>query len=99
MTKKNDKAKKPVEVNVKANDKEIHVKRDESGLEASYEGKNVDVEIKNTPEEKKFKYDGKKLDIEIEKTKEGTTVTVDAKNGILQTIGKFISRIVLRRLK
>lgn len=93
------KPKKPIEVNVKANDKEIHVKRDESGLNATYDGKNVDVEIKNTPEEKKFKYDSKKLDIEIEKTKEGTTVTVDAENGILQTIGKFISRIVLRRLK
>lgn len=93
------KQKKDVKINVETGEHKIHVNRDKSGLEASYDGKNVDVEIKNTPDEKKFKYDGKKLDVEIEKTKEGTTVTVDAQNGILQTIGKFISRIVLRRLK
>ena len=93
------KQKKDVKINVETGEHKIHVNRNESGLDAKYDGKNVDVEFKNKEDEKKFKYDGKKLDVEVEKTAEGTKVTVDAENGILKTLGKLFSRIVLRRFK
>jgi carbon monoxide dehydrogenase subunit G len=93
------KQKKDVKINVETGEHKIHVNRDESGLDAKYDGKNVDVEYTKNKEEKHFKYDGKKLDIEVNKTAEGTEVSVNANNGILKTLGNLISRIVLKRFK
>ncbi|MEY2868243.1 MAG: hypothetical protein RIR01_667 [Bacteroidota bacterium] len=93
------KQKKDVKINVETGEHKIHVNRDESGLDAKYDGKNIDVEYNKSEDQKHFKYDGKKLDVEVKKTAEGTEVSVNANNGILKTIGNLLSRIVLRRFK
>ena len=96
---KHKKPKKPVSADINVDGNHLHVNRDDNALDVKYDGKNRDVDYHNSEDSKNFKYDGKKLDIEIEKNAKGTTVIIESSNGILKTIGKFITSLVLKRFK
>jgi hypothetical protein len=96
---KQRKPKKPINADINVDGNHLHIDKDDNAVNVKYDGKNRDIEFAKNDQEKSFKYDGKKLDIEIEKSKEGTNVKVEASNGILKTLAKIVTGIVLKRFK
>jgi hypothetical protein len=93
------KQKKNIKIDAEVDGNKLHISKDENGVDVIYDGKNRDVEIHKDDEEKRFKYDGKKLDVEIKKINNETTVEVKAESGILKTVGKILTKLVLKRFK
>jgi hypothetical protein len=60
--------------------------------------KNIDVTVKKEGDNIDIKVDTEKLDVNVVKTEEGTSVTVDSKNPLLKIAGKFLSKVLVKKL-
>lgn len=57
------------------------------------------IELHKDENKQELIIDSKKLDIEVSKTAEGVEVKVDAQSGLLNTLGKLIGKVALKRFK
>jgi hypothetical protein len=63
------------------------------------DGDKRDIEYTKEGDNKNFKFDGPKLSVEVNKDEKDTTVDIKTESGFLKTVGKIISKIILRRFK
>ena len=57
------------------------------------------VELHKDENKQELIIDSKKLDIEVSKTSDKVEVKVDSQSGLLNTLGKLIGKVALKRFK
>lgn len=91
---------KNVELTVETDKSKIKVQKEDKKVKVEVDTPKVDVSFNKEDENnKEFVLDTKNLDIAVKEEAGNTTVEVKSEKGFLATVGKVLSKVILKRFK
>jgi hypothetical protein len=91
---------KNVNVAVETDNAKVTVVKKEKQVKVAVDTPNVDITFNKEDENnKEFNLDTKNLDVTVKKDGENTIVEVKSENGLLNKVGKILSKVILNRFK